>query len=46
MQKPRYVFVRKIMKEHKYKDYFDPDPEVEKKLLGLEDLVRHSTFLD
>ena len=45
MQKQKYVFVRKIMRERKYKDYFDPDPEVEKRLLGLEDLVCYASML-
>lgn len=35
----RYVFVDAIRNESKYNDYFDPDSEVEKKLLGLEELV-------
>ncbi|KAH9843171.1 HORMA-domain-containing protein [Rhodofomes roseus] len=38
MQKPRYVFVSASTRSQAYKDYFDPDPEVEKKVLGLSDL--------
>ena len=40
MQKQRYVFNRQIIEERVYKDYFDYSPEVEKRLLGLEELVR------
>ncbi|KAI0373008.1 hypothetical protein BV20DRAFT_938979 [Pilatotrama ljubarskyi] len=39
MQKPVYVFVQAIKNDEVYKDYFNPDPEVEKRLLGLSDLV-------
>ena len=39
LQKPVYVFVQAIKNEDLYKDYFSPDPEVEKRLLGLSDLV-------
>ena len=39
LQKPIYVFVQTIKNEDVYKDYFNPDPEVEKRLLGLSDLV-------
>lgn len=39
LQKPVYVFVETIKDEEVYKDYFNPDPEVEKRLLGLSDLV-------
>ncbi|KAI0636628.1 HORMA-domain-containing protein [Trametes polyzona] len=38
LQKPVYVFVQAIKQEDAYKDYFNPDPEVEKRLLGLSDL--------
>lgn len=38
-QKPKYVFVRSMMKSQEYKDYFDPNSEAEKRLLGLADLV-------
>lgn len=37
--KQRYVFVKEIKRDRIYRDYFDADPEVEKRLLGLEDLV-------
>ncbi|EIW60264.1 uncharacterized protein TRAVEDRAFT_119861 [Trametes versicolor FP-101664 SS1] len=39
LQKPVYVFVQAIKSEQAYQDYFNPDPEVEKRLLGLSDLV-------
>ena len=39
LQKPVYVFVQNIKHEDIYKDYFNPYPEVEKRLLGLSDLV-------
>ncbi|KAI0333593.1 HORMA-domain-containing protein [Cubamyces sp. BRFM 1775] len=38
LQKAIYVFVQAIKNEEAYKDYFNPDPEVEKRLLGLSDL--------
>ncbi|KAI0664727.1 HORMA domain-containing protein [Cubamyces menziesii] len=38
LQKAVYVFVQAIKNEEVYKDYFNPDPEVEKRLLGLSDL--------
>ncbi|KAM5531726.1 hypothetical protein V8D89_014575 [Ganoderma adspersum] len=38
LQKAVYVFVQNIKNEDVYKDYFNPDPEVEKRLLGLSDL--------
>ncbi|KAI0647405.1 HORMA domain-containing protein [Trametes meyenii] len=38
LQKSTYVFVQAIKNEDAYKDYFNPDPEVEKRLLGLSDL--------
>ncbi|KAI0780584.1 HORMA domain-containing protein [Trametes elegans] len=38
LQKPLYVFVHSIKNEEIYKDYFNPDPDVEKRLLGLSDL--------
>ncbi|KAI0748495.1 HORMA domain-containing protein [Daedaleopsis nitida] len=38
LQKPVYIFVQAIKNEVTYKDYFNPDPEVEKRLLGLSDL--------
>lgn len=41
LQKPVYVFVQAIKGEEAYQDYFNPDPEVEKRLLGLSDLVGH-----
>ncbi|KAH9930747.1 uncharacterized protein B0H18DRAFT_1116858 [Fomitopsis serialis] len=37
-RKPRYVFVSASSLSQAYKDYFDPDPEVEKRVLGLSDL--------
>lgn len=39
LQKPRYVFVKASTNNQAYKDYFDPNQEVEKRLLGLSDLV-------
>ena len=39
-QKQRYVFVPQIIKTKVYQDYFDPRPEVEKRILKLADLVR------
>ena len=39
MQKPLYAFVGASTLSQAYKDYFDPGPEVEKKVLGLSDLV-------
>ena len=39
LQKPVYVFVQAIKTENAYQDYFNPDPDVEKRLLGLSDLV-------
>ncbi|KAH9901464.1 HORMA domain-containing protein [Cubamyces lactineus] len=41
LQKAIYVFVQAIKNEEAYKDYFNPDPEVEKRLLGLSDLTSH-----
>lgn len=38
-QKQKYVFNQGIVQEEIYQDYFNPDPEVEKRLLGLEELV-------
>ncbi|RPD66479.1 hypothetical protein L227DRAFT_649196 [Lentinus tigrinus ALCF2SS1-6] len=38
LQKPVYVFVQAIKNEDAYKDYFNPDPEIEKRLLALSDL--------
>lgn len=40
LQKPKYVFVQASINSKAYQDYFDPEPEIEKKLLGLSDLVR------
>ncbi|EED82474.1 predicted protein [Postia placenta Mad-698-R] len=34
LQKPRYVFVKASTNNQAYKDYFDPNQEVEKRLLG------------
>ncbi|KAI0672868.1 HORMA-domain-containing protein [Trametes maxima] len=42
-QKSTYVFVQAIKNEDAYKDYFSPDPEVEKRLLGLSDLTQEET---
>ena len=39
MQKQKYIFNQQILEEKAYQDYFDPDPEVEKRLLGLDELV-------
>lgn len=41
-QKSRYTFQYSVIKGKKYRDYFSPTPEVERKVLGLSDLV---TFL-
>ncbi|KIP10850.1 hypothetical protein PHLGIDRAFT_64843 [Phlebiopsis gigantea 11061_1 CR5-6] len=38
-QKHKYIFNRGIIQDETYQDYFNPDPEVEKRLLGLEELV-------
>ena len=38
-QKQTYVFVRSMIKTQEYKDYFNPNSEAEKRLLGLADLV-------
>ncbi|KAI0934776.1 hypothetical protein AcW1_006192 [Taiwanofungus camphoratus] len=38
LQKPKYVFVQASINSKAYQDYFDPEPEIEKKLLGLSDL--------
>jgi meiosis-specific protein len=43
-QKQHYAFIKQIRKEQTYKDYFDPDSEVEKRLLGLDDLVRSDSI--
>ncbi|KAI9065377.1 HORMA-domain-containing protein [Trametes sanguinea] len=42
LQKPVYVFVQAIKNDDIYKDYFNPEPEVEKRLLGLSDLRKTS----
>ncbi|TBU35629.1 HORMA-domain-containing protein [Dichomitus squalens] len=42
LQKPVYVFVETIKNEDVYQDHFNPDPEVEKRLLGLSDLRKAS----
>lgn len=39
MQKPKYVFVQAIKNDAVYKDYFNADPDVEKKMLKLSELV-------
>lgn len=39
MQKTKYVFLSSIKRTALYRDYFTPSPEVEKKVLGLSDLV-------
>ncbi|KZT09612.1 HORMA-domain-containing protein [Laetiporus sulphureus 93-53] len=38
LQKPKYIFLQASTQSQAYKDYFDPDPEVEKRLLSLSDL--------
>lgn len=38
-QKHKYIFNRGIIQDETYQDYFNPDPEVEKRLLELEELV-------
>lgn len=40
MQKEKYVFNRVSTKSAAYADYFNPDPEVERRLLGLSEMVR------
>lgn len=40
-QKQKYTFVRAVLKRKVYKDYFDPNSEAEKRLLGLSELVCH-----
>ncbi|TFK94784.1 HORMA-domain-containing protein [Polyporus arcularius HHB13444] len=42
LQKPKYVFVQAIKNDNAYNDYFNPDPEVEKRLLELSDLRKGS----
>ncbi|KAI0092965.1 HORMA domain-containing protein [Irpex rosettiformis] len=37
-QKQTYAFVRSMVNSQEYKDYFDPNSEAEKRLLGLADL--------
>lgn len=39
-QKQRYVFVRGVTETKTYQDYFDPGPDVEKRILKLAELVR------
>ncbi|KAI0707776.1 HORMA-domain-containing protein [Earliella scabrosa] len=46
LQKPVYVFVQAIKTENAYQDYFNPDPDVEKRLLGLSDLRKTSAAGD
>ncbi|CDO73614.1 hypothetical protein BN946_scf185014.g84 [Trametes cinnabarina] len=38
LQKPVYVFIQAIKNDEVYKDYFNHDPEVEKRLLGLSEM--------
>ncbi|KAH9952085.1 HORMA domain-containing protein [Amylocystis lapponica] len=38
MKKPKYVFVTESLSGKAYKDYFNPDPEAEKRLLALSNL--------
>ncbi|KAI0699230.1 HORMA domain-containing protein [Cytidiella melzeri] len=50
-QKQRYVFIRSTLTSQEYKDYFDPNSEAEKRLLGLADLnpkrpARHKDLRD
>ena len=40
MQKPVYVFVQAMKNDGIYKDYFNPEAAVERRLLRLDDLVR------
>ena len=35
----RYAFIRSMINTQKYRDYFSPTPEIEKRVLGLDDLV-------
>ena len=39
-QKTRFAFNKQIKSHQKYKDHFTPDPEVESRMLGLDNLVR------
>lgn len=39
VQKPVFAFNRAIKSSQAYLDYFNPDPEVESRLMGLSDLV-------
>ncbi|KAJ3558173.1 hypothetical protein NM688_g1079 [Phlebia brevispora] len=41
--KPRYVFVRTIINTQEYQDYFNPSPDVEKRILGLAELASSFT---
>ncbi|KAI0807770.1 HORMA-domain-containing protein [Fomes fomentarius] len=43
LQKAVYLFVLAVKNEDVYKDYFNPDPEVEKRLLELSDLLKRKT---
>lgn len=38
-RKSRYKFVNSVVHTKGYQDYFDPSPEVEKRVLSLADLV-------
>ncbi|KZT26606.1 hypothetical protein NEOLEDRAFT_1062776 [Neolentinus lepideus HHB14362 ss-1] len=41
LQKKSYRFVRASKRGTAYQDYFNPDPDVEKRILGLSELVRN-----
>ncbi|OAX34543.1 DNA-binding protein [Rhizopogon vinicolor AM-OR11-026] len=43
LQKTRYVFLAKAKRSKAYSDYFNPQPEVENRLMGLCDAVRDTT---
>ena len=40
LQKAKYIFNSLSKHTQAYKDYFNPDPAVENRVLGLSDLVR------
>jgi hypothetical protein len=44
-QKTRFAFNKQIKSHQKYKDHFTPDPEIESRMLGLDNLVRRHFHL-
>ncbi|OCH86897.1 hypothetical protein OBBRIDRAFT_782465 [Obba rivulosa] len=43
LQKPKYIFNVASTQSDAYRDYFNPDPEVEKRLLALSEMVGHAS---